>query len=94
MSNAWHILGFDYDAVVGANQDWRLARELVAALRAAGEPLTEVFEAAGNEQHIVMWYVADRIATILDEQGVSWRRFWIGSSERLPTTVHRPLKPA
>lgn len=94
MSGRWYILGFDYDAVVGAWQDWRLARECVTTLAAAHRPPTfGILESAGEGEHITYWYVSDEVAPILDAGGVGWRRFLIGETSAPPATARRQLRP-
>jgi hypothetical protein len=89
----WFVLGFDCDDVVGAWQDWRLARQCVAALTAAHVPPTSgILEGAGRGEHLTYWYVRDDVAGILDDGGVPWRRFLVGEIEAPPAAATRQLK--
>lgn len=88
----WIVLGFSYDDVVGCNQDWRLARQCVAALADDATLLAGIFETAGRGDHLSLWYVAPETAARLDDAGVPWRRFAIGATVAPPPTTHRPLK--
>jgi hypothetical protein len=93
-SSRWFVLGFDYDDIVGAWQDWRLARQCVAALRAAHRPPTAgILESAGEGKHLTFWYVSDEIADALDRGGVPWRRYVIDEVDAPPAVATRPLKP-
>lgn len=88
----WFVLGFDYDDIVGAWQDWRLARQCVATLKAARvPPSVGVLECAGNGTHLTFWYVRDDVAQILDEGAVPWRRFLIGEVAAPPANATRQL---
>jgi hypothetical protein len=89
----WFVLGFDCDDVVGAWQDWRLARQCVAALAAAHLPPTSgILEGAGSGEHLTYWYVRDDVADVLDVRGVPWRRFLVGEIEAPPAAATRQLK--
>jgi hypothetical protein len=92
-SHRWYVLGFDVDDVVGAWQDWRLARQCVAALAAAHRPPTDgILEAAGAGKHLTYWYVSDDVASVLDDGGVPWRRFLVGKVAEPPVRATRQLK--
>jgi hypothetical protein len=89
----WFVLGFDCDDVVGAWQDWRLARQCVAALTAAHRaPTSGILEGAGEGRHLTYWYVRDDVAGVLDDGGVPWRRFLVGEIDAPPRTATRQLK--
>ncbi len=93
MAPRWFVLGFDYDDVVGAWQDWRLARQCVAALRAAERPPTSgILEGAGGGRYLTYWYVNDAITDALDRGGVPWRRHVIGEIDAPPQDLGGPLK--
>lgn len=90
---AWFVLGFDYDDVVGAWQDWRLARECCDVLRGRGTASVDgIREGAGRGEHLTYWYVSDEIAALLDSGGVGWRRFLVGSVSSPPPDATRQLK--
>ena len=64
----WFVLGFDCDDIVGAWQDWRLARQCVATLTAAHRaPMNGILESAGQGRHLTYWYLRDDVAGILDD---------------------------
>ncbi len=89
----WFVLGFSVDDVVGAWQDWRLARQCVAALAAAERaPSSDILESAGAGEHLTYWYVSDEIASVLDGGGVPWRRFLVGEVAAPPAGAVRQLK--
>jgi hypothetical protein len=90
---SWHVLGFDIDDIVGAGQDWRLARQCVAALVAAARPPTDgVMESQGAGEHLTFWYVRDDVAAVLDDAGVPWRRFAVGMVRTPPASACEHLK--
>ena len=90
---SWYVLGFDYDAIVGAWQDWRLARQCVAALTAAQRPLgAGIFETAGDGPHLTFWYLRDDVAGVLDAAAVPWRRFLVGRVAEPPAEATAQLK--
>ncbi len=90
---AWHVLGFDYDAVVGAWQDWRLARQCVAVLGTAGPMMGDgILACAGDEQYLVLWYVRADVAEVLERNGVPWRRFLLGEVNAPPAHASQQLK--
>lgn len=94
-ASRWYVLGFDVDDIVGAWQDWRLARQCVATLDAAHHPLTNgILEGAGEGEHLTYWYVSDDVAAVLDGGGVPWRRFLVGEVAAPPASAVRPLKHA
>lgn len=89
----WFVLGFDCDDIVGAWQDWRLARQCVATLTAAHRPPTSgILEGAGSGEHLTYWYVRDDVAGVLDEGGVPWRRFLVGEVDAPPPAAKRQLR--
>ncbi len=89
----WYVLGFDCDDIVGAWQDWRLARQCVATLVAAHRPPTAgILESAGDGEHLTFWYVREDVATVLDEGAVPWRRFVVGEVAAPPQVATRQLK--
>jgi len=89
----WFVLGFDCDDVVGAWQDWRLARQCVATLTAAHRaPTIGILEGAGQGRHLTYWYVRDDVAGVLDDGGVPWRRFLVGEIDAPPAAAIRQLK--
>jgi hypothetical protein len=91
----WYVLGFDYDQVVGAYQDWRLAREFAQALGVAAPALLgDVLEVAGDGAHLIFWYLSPAAAEVLDARGVEWRRFYLGRRAMPPTGATPPLKRA
>jgi hypothetical protein len=90
---SWYVLGFDYDAVVGAWQDWRLARQCVVALQAAHRsPTIGIREGAGDGENLTHWYLDAEVAAVLDDAGVPWRRFVIGTIDAPPPEAARQLK--
>ncbi|HEX6839495.1 MAG TPA: hypothetical protein VF334_23120 [Polyangia bacterium] len=89
----WFVLGFSVDDVVGAWQDWRLARQCVGVLTAADRPLTAgILESAGAGEHLIYWYVDEEVAGVLDEGGVPWRRFLVGDVDAPPEGAIRHLR--
>ncbi len=89
----WFVLGFTVDDVVGAWQDWRLARQCVGALTAAQRPLgVGILEGGGAGEHLVYWYVSDDVAMVLDDRGVPWRRFLVGDVAAPPPDAIRHLR--
>ncbi len=88
----WFVLGFSVDDVVGAWQDWRLARQCVGALTAARRSLAGILEGAGAGEHLVYWYVSDDVAEVLDDGGVPWRRFLVGDVAAPPAGASRHLR--
>jgi hypothetical protein len=93
LANArWFVLGFTDDQVVGAWQDWRLARDCVRAWEAAGRPHPfEVLQMAGTGPHFLRWFVHEAAARILDDQGVSWREFLTGECATPPSGARDAL---
>jgi len=93
MTSPWFVLGFDCDDIVGAWQDWRLARQCVATLTAAHRsPANGILESAGRGPHLTYWYVRADVAEVLDGGGVPWRRFLVGEIAAPPPAATRPLK--
>jgi hypothetical protein len=89
----WYVLGFDCDDIVGAWQDWRLARQCVKTLTEAHRPPTVgILESAGEGEHLTFWYVREDVAEILDGGGVPWRRFLVGEVDAPPPIARRQLK--
>ncbi len=88
----WFVLGFDYDAVAGAWQDWRLARQCALALRDSGLPTNDIRHAAGQGPYLTYWYVNAVLAEALDRGGVPWRRFVIGEVRDCPSLAAPLLK--
>jgi hypothetical protein len=91
-ASRWFVLGFDCDDITGAWQDWRLARQCVATLRAADCSVTSILESAGLGPYLTYWYVRDDVARILDDGGVPWRRFLVGEVAAPPDVATRTLK--
>ena len=93
MSASWLVLGFTYDDVFAAGQDWRLAEECLRAWRAAGSPPDFVIlEAAGDREHILKWFVNEAAARVLDEKVLGWRTRFLGRSAAVPLGVSDALK--
>ena len=93
MSGRWFVLGFGVDEIVGAWQDWRLARQCVEALSAAHRaPSAGVLEGVGAGEHLTYWYVRDDVADVLDAAAVPWRRFLVGEVAAPPPDAVRQLK--
>ena len=89
----WFILGFTYDAVVGAWQDSRLATECARVRDEAGRPDGfTMLQGPGDADHVVLWYVNETAARVLDERAVEWRRFLIGSAPAAPRGAHAVLR--
>jgi hypothetical protein len=89
----WFILGFTYDAVVGAWQDSRLATECARVRKEAGSPKGfELLQGPGDKEHVVLWYVSELAARELDEREVDWRRFLIGLTPAAPPQAHAVLR--
>jgi hypothetical protein len=89
------ILGFDYEAVVGAWQDVRLADAIDRLWRSAGcPPALQAWWAASADEYAFRWYVNEALAQVLDDAHITWRDFVIGRSEGVPGDA-RPfmLKP-
>jgi hypothetical protein len=91
-ASRWFVLGFDYDDSVGAWQDWRLARQCVATLRAANCSVASILAGVGLGKHLTYWYLRDDVARILDDGGVPWRRFLVGEVAAPPGAATRTLK--
>ena len=89
----WFILGFTYDAVVGAWQDSRLATECARVRDEAGRPDGfAMLQGPGDAEHVVLWYVSETAARVLDQREVDWRRFLIGSAPTAPRGAHAVLR--
>jgi hypothetical protein len=89
----WFMLGFTYDAVVGAWQDARLATECARVRDEAGRPMDfELLQVAGDEKYVVVWFVSERAAELLDTRGVKWRQFLIGMTHEVPKHAHAVLR--
>ncbi len=88
----WFRLGFTFDEIVDAFQDARLAEECVEAWRRAGRPPIAVYEAPGDGLHLSHWFLDGATARLLDEQGVHWRTFLIGSCAGPPPGAYQPLR--
>jgi hypothetical protein len=89
----WFVLGFDCDDIVGAWQDWRLARQCVTTLAAAHRsPTSGILEGVGCGKHLTYWYVRGDVAAVLDDGGVPWRRFLVGEVETPPAAATRQLR--
>jgi hypothetical protein len=81
----WFVLGFTDEDLVGAWQDARLAEECVRAWRDAGRPADfRVLQAAGEGDHMTVWFVNAASAAVLDAHDVPWRRFVIGERDAPP----------
>jgi len=92
-SSRWYVLGFNVDDIVGAWQDWRLARQCVTALLAAHRPPTAgILEGSGAGEHLTYWYVSEDVAGVLDDGGVPWRRFLVGEVAAPPARATRQLR--
>jgi hypothetical protein len=88
-----YTLGFTYDDVVGAWQDWRLAQECVRVFsdpreRALAE---EVWEVPGDGPYLLRWYVSRAAAEVLDAHEVPWRQFLVGTGHS-PSSGRHPIK--
>jgi hypothetical protein len=70
-------------------QDVRLARECV---RACATDSLDIRQGPGEGEHFLFWYISEATATILDKQGVLWRRFMIGERDVDPKGAHPVLK--
>jgi hypothetical protein len=83
--SAWLTLGFTVDEVVLGGQDSRLAHECIGAWQAAGSPTEfRVLESAGDGEHILVWFVNEAAAAVLDAHGVNWRSRIIGEAASPP----------
>ena len=81
----WFVLGFTSDDVVGAGQDSRLAFECLKAWEAADRPAGfEIWQASGDGDYIVHWFVNQASACFLDAQGIAWRQFVTGGCAAPP----------
>jgi len=81
----WFVLGFTDEDLVGAWQDTRLAEECVKAWRIAGRPSDfRILQAAGEGDHLTVWFVSAASAQLLDAHGVPWRQFVVGEREAPP----------
>lgn len=90
----WFKLGFTYEDVVGAWQDWRLAQEIARATDGATRVVEEgILESPGNGEHLVWWYVSSEAAALLDARQISWRRFLLASGVEPPKDAHPTIKP-
>jgi hypothetical protein len=85
MGEIWFVLGFDYDDVIDAFQDARLAAAIESLWNAASRPADAQarWEATADE-YAFRWYLNDRTARLLDEANVHWRRFIIGQTDVVP----------
>jgi hypothetical protein len=93
MRGAWFVLGFTYDDVFDAGQDWRLAEECMRAWRAAGRPPDfQILEAAGEGEHILVWLVNDLAARVLDHNVLGWRVRIVGERSTLPANTSDVLR--
>ena len=89
---SWYTLGFTYDDVVGAWQDWRLAQECVRAFSEENRRLArDVREVPGDGPYLVRWYVSGAAAAVLDAHQVPWRQFLVGTGQP-PSGARLPLK--
>ncbi len=90
-AGTYFVLGFDYEAVVGAWQDVRLADAIDRLWRRAGCPTTlKAYWAASADEYAFRWYVNDALAQVLDDAHITWRDFVIGKSAALPNDA-RPF---
>jgi hypothetical protein len=87
----WYTLGFTYDDIVGAWQDWRLAQQCAHAFAGQERLAGEVREEPGEGKFLVRWYVSRTAAEILDEHHVPWRQFLVGTGTP-PASARQPLK--
>jgi hypothetical protein len=83
----WFVLGFTYDAVVGAWQDSRLAAECARVLC---DP-SSLLQTPGEGEHLVYWFVEGSAARLLDEGEVLWRQFVVGLTAAPPAAAHAVL---
>ena len=88
----WFKLGFTTDDIVGCWQDARLASECVRALRAAGRPPEfRILQSSGDGDYLVVWFVNEIAASVLDTHSVPWRSFIIGEAAVSPAGARSPL---
>jgi hypothetical protein len=85
---AWFVLGFSSDDIIGGSQDMRLAESCNAAWIAAGRTRRiQIWQAPGDGEHFIYWYVDAGVAQFLDQNGVDWRRFVVGEGRPLPASA-------
>jgi hypothetical protein len=84
----WSVLGFSYDDIVVAMQDWRLAQECARAFRAEGRAPFGILESPGEGEHLTHWFISDDAAALLDRHGIQWRRFLVRTQEAAPPAAH------
>ena len=88
----WFVLGFTADDIVGGWQDSRLASECIRALRAAGRPPEfRILQISGDGDHMLLWFVNEHAARVLDAHAVPWRPFLIGDAAESPAGARSPL---
>lgn len=86
----WWILGFSYDAVVGAWQDARLAMAVDKVWHSDACPVYVEAPVGESEGELALrWFLAESAANLLDEAGICWRDFVIGRTNDLPAAAHR-----
>jgi hypothetical protein len=95
MSDArrWFVLGFTADEIVGCWQDSRLAGECVRAWQAEGKPtdFSILQSTSGDGEHMLLWFVNEVAARLLDVHTVGWRDFLISERAEVPAGAHNPL---
>jgi hypothetical protein len=91
---AWSTLGFTYEDVVGAMQDWRLACECARAFAAEGRAPFGILEAPGEGDHMTHWFISAEAAALLDRHGVDWRRFFVRAQDSAPPRLQRVVVSA
>ncbi len=76
----WHTIGFTGEDIIIAWQDVRLSTQCVKIWREAGRPAEfQVLALGGDDHHMVLWFISDAAAQLLDAAGSDWRRFLLGT---------------
>jgi hypothetical protein len=89
------VLGFDYEAVVGAWQDVRLADAIDRLWRSAGCPAgPQAWWVASADEYAFRWYVNEPLAKVLDAAEITWRTFVIGRAGAVPREARPFIDPA
>ena len=89
----WYVLGFTSDEIITAEQDARLAREVVRVWTAAGQPEGfAIWQTAGEGEHFIYWFLDEPSARFLDAHRIGWRRFLVDERARGPAQAYDALR--
>lgn len=84
----WFVIGFTADDIVGGGQDVRLAAAYARARQGTEEPVdARIVQAPGDRDHVLVWFVDEAAARILDAAGIEWRRFVVGECAAPPSSA-------